>query len=68
MKFIIEPGTSADINELEKLYDELNDYLAGTISYPGWKVSILFILSNGFKSGACFSYNFAADFRKRSLE
>ena len=28
MKFIIEPGTSADINELEKLYDELNDYLA----------------------------------------
>ena len=36
MKFIIEPGTSADINELEKLYDELNDYLAGTISYPGW--------------------------------
>ena len=34
MKFIIEPGTSADINELEKLYDELNDYLAGTISYP----------------------------------
>ena len=36
MKFIIEPGTFADINELEKLYDELNDYLAGTISYPGW--------------------------------
>ena len=36
MKFIIEPGTSADINELEKLYDELNDYLADTINYPGW--------------------------------
>lgn len=36
MKFIIEPGTFADINELEKLYDELNDYLAGTISYLGW--------------------------------
>ena len=60
MKFIIEPGTFADINELEKLYDELNDYLAGTISYPGWIKGIyLFILSNGFKSGACFSYNFA---------
>ena len=30
MKFTIEPGTSADIDELEKLYDELNDYLAAT--------------------------------------
>lgn len=36
MKFIIEPGTSADIDELEKLYNELNDYLATTINYPGW--------------------------------
>ena len=36
MKFTIEPGTSADIDELEKLYDELNDYLAATINYPGW--------------------------------
>lgn len=27
MKFIIESGTSADIDELEKLYNELNDYL-----------------------------------------
>lgn len=44
MKFIIEPGTSADINELEKLYDELNDYLAGTISYPGWIKGYLFYL------------------------
>lgn len=35
MKFIIEPGTSADIDELEKLYNELNDYLAATINYPG---------------------------------
>ena len=44
MKFIIEPGTFADINELEKLYDELNDYLAGTISYPGWIKGIYSIL------------------------
>lgn len=36
MKFIIEPGTSTDIDELEKLYNELNDYLAATINYPGW--------------------------------
>lgn len=34
MKFTIEPGTSADIDELEKLYDELNDYLAATTNYP----------------------------------
>jgi len=36
MKFTIEPGTSADTDELEKLYDELNDYLAATTNYPGW--------------------------------
>jgi len=26
MKFVIESGTTADIDELEKLYDDLNDY------------------------------------------
>ena len=36
MKLVIEPGTSSDINELENLYDELNDYLAATTNYPGW--------------------------------
>ncbi|MBD3592425.1 GNAT family N-acetyltransferase [Bacteroides sp. GM023] len=36
MEFVIEPGTSSDINELENLYDELNDYLAATTNYPGW--------------------------------
>ena len=36
MKFLIESGTSSDINELENLYDELNDYLAATTNYPGW--------------------------------
>lgn len=36
MNFIIEPGTSADIDELERLYDELNDYLAATVNHPGW--------------------------------
>ena len=36
MKFAIESGTSADIDELEKLYDDLNDYLAATTNYPGW--------------------------------
>ena len=35
MNLIIELGTSADIDELERLYDELNDYLATTLNYPG---------------------------------
>ena len=36
MKFVIESGTPADIDELEKLYDDLNDYLSATTNYPGW--------------------------------
>ncbi|MFV0581825.1 MAG: GNAT family N-acetyltransferase [Parabacteroides gordonii] len=36
MKFVIESGTTADIDELEKLYDDLNDYLSATTNYPGW--------------------------------
>lgn len=33
---IIELGNKADIDELEKLYDDLNDYLSKGINYPGW--------------------------------
>ena len=36
MKFVIESGTTADIDELEKLYNDLNDYLSATTNYPGW--------------------------------
>ena len=36
MKFVIESGTTADIDELEKLFDDLNDYLSATTNYPGW--------------------------------
>ena len=36
MKFVIESGTPADIDELEELYDNLNDYLSATTNYPGW--------------------------------
>ena len=44
MKFVIESGTPADIDELEKLYDDLNDYLSATTNYPGWiKAFILFV-------------------------
>ncbi|EHJ01068.1 GCN5-related N-acetyltransferase [Clostridium sp. DL-VIII] len=37
MNIIIELGSVNDIDELEQLYDDLNDYLAGGINYPGWR-------------------------------
>jgi ribosomal protein S18 acetylase RimI-like enzyme len=40
MEIIIEKGTENDISELEALYDDMNDYLARTINYPGWKKGI----------------------------
>ena len=32
----IEKGTINDIDELEVLYDDLNDYLEAGLNYPGW--------------------------------
>lgn len=34
--YIIEKGTIDDIDELEQLYNDLNDYLAKGVNYPGW--------------------------------
>nr|WP_321480069.1 hypothetical protein [uncultured Bacteroides sp.] len=34
MEYRIKLSTSADMDELEKLYDDLNDYLSATINYP----------------------------------
>ena len=36
-KYIIRKGNTEDIDELEKLYDSLNDYLEENINYPGWR-------------------------------
>lgn len=33
---LIEKGTIDDIDELERLYDDLNDYLSANTHYPGW--------------------------------
>lgn len=33
---IVEKGTITDIDELEILYNYLNDYLAANVNYPGW--------------------------------
>lgn len=36
----IEKGRKEDIDEIEKMYDELNDYLADNTNYPGWKKGV----------------------------
>lgn len=36
MDISIELGKINDVNELEKLYNDLNDYLENGINYPGW--------------------------------
>ena len=36
MDITIELGQSNDIDELEQLYNDLNDYLAEGVNYPGW--------------------------------
>lgn len=46
MNLKIEPGFITDIDELEKLYDDLNDYLSATINYPGWIKGIYPIRKN----------------------
>lgn len=32
----IEAGTTRDLDELEKIYNDVNDYLQQGINYPGW--------------------------------
>ncbi|WMC92588.1 GNAT family N-acetyltransferase [Kineothrix sp. MB12-C1] len=36
----IEKGSLNDINELENLYDDLNDYLEIHVNFPGWRKGI----------------------------
>ncbi len=40
MNIIIEKGTKYDIDQLEQLYDDLNDFLETSINYPGWMKGI----------------------------
>ncbi|BCJ94458.1 hypothetical protein acsn021_20270 [Anaerocolumna cellulosilytica] len=40
---VIEKGNESDIEELALLYDELNDYLAKGINYPGWKKAFILL-------------------------
>lgn len=40
MSIQVRLGTQKDIDTLEQLYDDLNDYLEATTNYPGWKKGV----------------------------
>jgi len=40
LDYMIEKGTVSDLDELENLYDTLNDYLELGTNYPGWAKGI----------------------------
>lgn len=40
MDLVFDLGKATDIDELEELYNDLNDYLERNINYPGWKKGI----------------------------
>ncbi len=40
MDIVIDKAKNSDIDLLEKLYDDLNDYLSSHTNYPGWKKGI----------------------------
>ena len=49
MKINIELGQVNDIDELERLYNDLNDHLARGINYPGWKKGFYPIRQNAIE-------------------
>ena len=54
MDITIEFGEVNDIDELENLYNDLNDYLADGVNYPGWIKGIYPVRQNaidGIKNG-----------------
>lgn len=46
MNITIELGQANDIDELEQLYNDLNDYLAKGVNYPGWLKGIYPVRKN----------------------
>jgi len=46
MKISIELAEIKDIDELERLYNDLNDYLEKNMNYPGWKKGIYPVRQN----------------------
>ncbi|WP_032121135.1 GNAT family N-acetyltransferase [Clostridium amazonitimonense] len=54
MDIIIELGKENDVDELEQLYNDLNDHLEKEVNYPGWKKGIYPVRENavhGVKQG-----------------
>ncbi|MFJ7649406.1 GNAT family N-acetyltransferase [Lysinibacillus sp. NPDC097279] len=50
----IEKGTEHNLEEIESLYNDLNDYLETHINYPGWKKGVYPIketAQNGIQEG-----------------
>ncbi len=45
----IRLGTEKDIHSLTQLYDNMNDYLAATTNYPGWKKGVYPVRENAVK-------------------
>lgn len=57
MDVTIEFGQVKDIDELENLYNSINDYLEAGVNYPGWKKGVYPIRENaidGVKNGNLF--------------
>lgn len=57
MDIIIEKGRVDNIDELERLYDDLNDYLESGINYAGWKKGVYptrVEATNGVEKGDLF--------------
>lgn len=46
MYIAIELGKKSDIDELEQLYNDINDHLARGINYPGWRKDIYPVREN----------------------
>jgi len=46
MDIVFELGQAEDFDELEQLYNDLNDHLAEGVNYPGWKKGIYPVRQN----------------------
>ena len=58
MDIVFEIGKPEDIDELEQLYNDLNDHLAKGINYPGWKKGIYPVRQNavdGIRNGTLYT-------------
>lgn len=49
MNIVIEKAKITDLNDLEDLYNLLNDYLESNINYPGWKKGIYPVRQNALE-------------------